>query len=93
MSLIRRLGNLFHRSRMDREIDAELQAHIALRTDDNLASGLAPDEAHRDALMRFGNPIATRESVAAAEAVLGLEVFGLMCAMPSGNWADRRASR
>lgn len=75
MSLIRRMGNLFHRSRMDREIDAELQAHIALRTDDNLASGMAPDEAHRDALMRFGNPTATRERVAAAEAVLGLDSF------------------
>jgi hypothetical protein len=75
MSLIRRMGNLFHRSRMDREIDAELQAHIALRTDDNLASGMAPEEAHRDALMRFGNPTSTREHVAATEAALGLDSF------------------
>jgi predicted permease len=75
MSLINRMGNLLRRSHMDREIDAELQAHIALRTDDNLASGMSPGEARRDALLRFGNPTAMRERVAAAETVLGLDSF------------------
>ena len=43
MAVFRRIANLFRRSRMDREIDAELQAHIALRTDDNLAAGMSPE--------------------------------------------------
>ena len=70
MAVLRRIANLFRRSRMDREIDAELQAHIALRTDDNLAKGMSPEEARRDALVRFGSPTATKERVAAADASL-----------------------
>ncbi len=42
MSLVRRIANLFRRSRMDREIDVELQSHIALRIEDNLARGMSP---------------------------------------------------
>jgi predicted permease len=75
MSVLRRIGNLFQRSRIQREIDAELESHIALRIEDNLASGMSPEEARRDALLRFGNPAATRERVAAADAALGLSSF------------------
>ena len=58
MAIIRRIGNLFRRRQVDREIAAELEAHIALRTDDNIAHGMSPEEARRDALLRFGNPTA-----------------------------------
>ncbi len=58
---------------MDREIDAELEAHIALRMDDNVAHGMSPEEARRDALLRFGNPTATRERVVASDASLGID--------------------
>jgi len=67
MGLARRIGNLFRRSQVDREIDAELEAHIALRAEDNIARGMTPAEAHRDARVRFGNSVLTRESVAATE--------------------------
>jgi hypothetical protein len=70
MSIFRRIANLLHRSRIDRDIDVELQAHIALRTEDNLAAGMAPEEARRDALVRFGNRTKTKERVAAADAAL-----------------------
>ncbi len=75
MSLIRRFTNLFHRTKLDREIDDELQAHIALRTDDNVAAGMSPTEANRDARLRFGNRTATREHVAAADSALHLARF------------------
>jgi putative ABC transport system permease protein len=75
MAVLRRIANLFRRSRMDREIDAELQAHIALRTDDNHAAGMSPEEARRDALVRFGNPTSTKERVAAADASLAFGTF------------------
>jgi len=77
MVIFRRIANLFRRSRIDREIEAELQAHIALRMDDNLAAGMTPSEARRDALIHFGNPTATRERVAGAEAALLLESIWL----------------
>ena len=73
MAAFQRIANLFRRSRVDREIDAELQAHLDLRIDDNKAAGMSPQEARRDALLRFGNPIATKERVAAADASLGLD--------------------
>jgi len=73
MAIFRRIANLFRRSRIDREIEAELKAHLALRTDDNLAAGMNPAEARRDSIVRFGNPTSTRERVTAADANLTLE--------------------
>jgi predicted permease len=73
MPLLRRIANLFSRSRVDREIEAELAAHVDLRIEDNIAAGMLPDEARRDALMRFGNPTVTRERVASADVTLSLE--------------------
>jgi hypothetical protein len=73
MSLLSRVANLLFRSRVDREIDAEIQSHIDLRIEDNLAAGMSPAEARRDALLRFGNPTATRERVASADIALSLE--------------------
>ena len=75
MALFRRIGNLFRRNRVDGDIDAELQAHIAMRMDDNVKSGMRPEEARRDALLRFGNTTTTRERVTAADTALGLDCF------------------
>ena len=72
MALLRRLANLFRRSRMDHDIDEELKAHIEMRIEDNLAAGLTAENARRDALLRFGNPVATRERVTAVDATLTL---------------------
>jgi predicted permease len=76
MSMMQRLANLFRRTRVDREIDAELRAHIDLRTEGNVARGMTPEQARRDALVRFGNPTATRERVAAMDATLSIESLG-----------------
>lgn len=73
MSTFHRFANLFRRNRVDREIDAELQSHIALRIDDNVAHGMSAEDARRDALLRFGNPTATKERVAASDAALSIE--------------------
>jgi putative ABC transport system permease protein len=73
MAILPRILNLFRRSRVDGEIAAELEAHVALRIEDNIAAGMTPDEARREALVRFGNPAVMRERVAAEDATLGLE--------------------
>jgi predicted permease len=67
---------------MDREIDAELRAHIEMRIDDNVARGMSAAEARREARVRFGNPVALRERTAAADAALALAKL----------WADLRYS-
>src|SRR6201996_2638437 len=58
---LRRGANLFRQSSVDREIDAELKAHIEMRLEDNLAAGMSPEAARRDALLRFGNASVMRE--------------------------------
>jgi len=75
MALIGRIANLFRRSRLDREIAAELQSHIDLRTDDNIARGMSPAEARREAVLLFGNPTSTRERVSAADTHVTLDDF------------------
>jgi predicted permease len=76
MSRISRFTNLFRRSKVDREIQSELDAHLALRIDDNLARGMSPAQARRDALVRFGNPVVTRERTAESDVALQLESLG-----------------
>lgn len=80
MSLLRRISNLFSRSKVDREIDAELRSHIEMRIEDNLANGMSAEEARRDALLRFGNLSSTKEHVTGADAALTLY----------GIWSDMR---
>ncbi len=72
MSLLRRMANLFSRSKLEREIDAELQSHIEMRTEDAIARGAAPAAARREAMLRFGNNVVTRERVAEQDAALWL---------------------
>jgi predicted permease len=70
MSRFRRIMNLFARPALNREIDRELQSHIEMRIEDNIARGMSAEAARRDALLRFGNPASTREQVASADASL-----------------------
>jgi len=72
MSILRRFTNLAHRSRVDRDIADELQSHLELRIESNIGSGMSPEEARREALLRFGNLTSTRERVAASDTTLGL---------------------
>ena len=49
-----RLVNLFRRERIERELDAELQAYLELDVEENIRRGMAPKEARRVALARLG---------------------------------------
>jgi predicted permease len=66
------MSNLFRRSRLDREIETELQSHIEMRIEENVGAGMSPEQARRDALARFGNPTVTKEHVASADVALVL---------------------
>ena len=77
MPLVHRILNLFSRSKVDREIEAELKSHVEMRSEDNVASGMPPDVARRDAVLRFGNPTVTKEQVIAVDAALTLESIGM----------------
>jgi putative ABC transport system permease protein len=53
----------FRRGRWDDERARELDAHLAIEIDDNLARGLSPDEAHDAARRKLGNVTAIREEI------------------------------
>lgn len=57
------LRRFFKRTAWDRERAREIEAHIALMTDDLRGRGYSSDEASRRARARFGNPVAIREEI------------------------------
>ncbi|HKS68439.1 MAG TPA: ABC transporter permease, partial [Candidatus Acidoferrales bacterium] len=73
MAVIRRIVNLFHRAKVDQEIEAELRSHIEMRTADNIAAGMSPEEARRQAALRFGSRPAMKERVIAVDAHMFLD--------------------
>jgi len=80
VSFFSRIANLFDRTRIDREIEQELAAHLAMRTEDNVAAGMSETQARRNARVNFGNPTLVRERTTEADTALYLESL----------WADAR---
>ncbi len=52
-----------HRKRSDSELQDEIEAFLTEEAADNEARGLTPDEARRQARLKFGNPQKVRESL------------------------------
>src|SRR5580692_5195675 len=61
MGIMRRVANAFRGRRLNRDLDEELQFHLDARTQDNLAAGLPPEQARRDASLKFGNRTLMKE--------------------------------
>jgi len=76
MSLLSRFKGLLRINRLERELDDELRSHIEMRTQDNLASGMSPDEARYDARRRFGNSTLMKEDTRAMDIIGWIETIG-----------------
>jgi len=59
--LLYRIRSLFYRTKLDRDLDAEISSHLQFAMDENLHRGLSPAEAHRQALLLFGGPQQAKE--------------------------------
>src|SRR5437773_5443007 len=70
-----RLRSLFRRARQDRELDAEMSAHLELAIEENLERGLSPAEARRQALLRFGGTQQAKENHREARSLPLLETL------------------
>jgi predicted permease len=57
------LGRFAQRNKKDDLLADEIEAHLAHEVDLNIAKGLSPDEARRQARLKFGNPRVMRERV------------------------------
>jgi len=73
--LIARILSVFRNRQHDAELEAELALHLELAVEENVASGLTPQEARRQALMRFGNVQQTREHQRATRGLPWLDIF------------------
>jgi hypothetical protein len=73
--LRRRLDMLLHRRNFQRELDEELRLHLELRRQQQIASGLTPEAAHRSAQQRFGNVTRIKEKSHMAWGWNWLETF------------------
>jgi predicted permease len=56
-----KLGALFRRPKPVDDLEEEIRAHLAMEEQENLESGMPPEEAHYAALRRFGNVTLVRE--------------------------------
>ena len=54
-SFMRRLRAMFRRSRREQDLSDEFESNLAFHVEDNLRDGMSPDEARRQALLKFGN--------------------------------------
>src|SRR5579862_3434850 len=57
------LKNLLRKKQVERQLDDELRAYVDLVTDENVAAGIAPQEARRRALAEFGGVEQVKQAV------------------------------
>jgi putative ABC transport system permease protein len=57
-----RLSSLFGKDSRDCELDRELDSHLHMEIDANLRAGMTPEEARREALVRFGGIESVKEA-------------------------------
>ena len=72
-AFLARLAGLFRKDRRDRDMQQEFESHLQMHVDDNIRAGMAPDQARREALLKFGGMEATREAVRETSRSLWLE--------------------
>jgi predicted permease len=53
---------MFHGQQAEDEFEAELEAHVAMDTEDGVRAGLSPEEARQRALLRLGGAEQTRQA-------------------------------
>lgn len=80
MGWLGRIRSLGRREKAQRELDEELDFHLAMRAERNRRKGMDARQARREARIRFGNPVVHRERAMQADAALALE----------GWWRDVR---
>src|SRR5215472_8953100 len=71
--LFGRLRNSAANRRGDERLREELLTHVAMETEENMRAGMAPGEAHRQAILRVGAVEAIREQYHAEEGLPSFE--------------------
>jgi len=69
MSWFSRLRRMLQGDRLEKDLDEELRSHLDMRAADNVAAGMTPEEAGRDARRRFGNVTELKEDTRAMDII------------------------
>jgi predicted permease len=67
------LRRFFRRRLKDEEVNLEMENHIALECDENVARGMSQEEARRQAYLKFGSPRRVREDLWTGNSIAPLE--------------------
>jgi predicted permease len=70
-----RLFSFLRKPPLDADLEAEIAAHIELATQQNIERGLAPIEARRQALVRFGGMDLVKDQHREARGLMKLDIF------------------
>jgi len=70
-----RLVGIFTPEHREQDLAAEIESHLALHFDDNVRSGMSPDEARRQALIRLGGVEQVKESYRERRGLPALETL------------------
>ena len=65
--------SIWRRRNRDRELDEELRDHLERQIEQNIRSGMAPDDARRQAHLQFGNVPLVKEDTRAVWTRVGVE--------------------
>jgi hypothetical protein len=65
-----RVRALFRREELSKELDEELEFHLAMSEERNIDQGMPVAEAQRAARLRFGNPVLWRERISEIDLML-----------------------
>ena len=70
-----RLRAFFNKDQRDTDLEAELASHLDLAIDENLQQGMSPEEARRQALIRFGGMAQAKEKQRHARGLPQLDIL------------------
>ncbi|MGB6868103.1 MAG: ABC transporter permease [Acidobacteriaceae bacterium] len=71
-----RVRAFFGKSALDRDLDAEMASHLEMAVEENVRSGMNPEEARRRAMVRFGGVQRAREEQRASRGLPFLDIMG-----------------
>jgi putative ABC transport system permease protein len=67
------LTGLFRKNRRDRDMADEFESHLQMHIEDNLRAGMPPEQARREALLKFGGMETVKESMRETSRLLWIE--------------------
>lgn len=68
-----RITGLFTKSRREQDMTQEFESHLQMHIDDNIRAGMSPEQARREALLKFGGMESAKESMRGTSRALWIE--------------------